>query len=147
MEQELSDNKFGGKACIFPTIDTVVIKPENHIFTMDLVLKPESSQAEVFEYVGRQTVADVLNGYNGTIFTYGQTGSGKTYTLVGEIKSFDTKGIVIRAMYFPCFRLWIFREQIFDHIQNSEIGIDYIIICSILEIYKENLIDLLREGD
>lgn len=42
--------------------------------------------------------------------------------------------------YFPS-------EQIFNHIQNSEIGINYVIICSILEIYKDNLFDLLREND
>jgi len=52
MEQELFDNKLGDKMCIFSTIDTVVIKPENHIFTMDLILKPESMQKEVYKYVG-----------------------------------------------------------------------------------------------
>lgn len=35
------------------------------------------TQEEVFDTVGRRIVADVLEGYNGTIFAYGQTGSGK----------------------------------------------------------------------
>lgn len=26
--------------------------------------------------------ADVLDGYNGTVFAYGQTGSGKTFTMM-----------------------------------------------------------------
>lgn len=27
-------------------------------------------------------LADVLDGYNGTVFAYGQTGSGKTFTMM-----------------------------------------------------------------
>jgi len=27
-------------------------------------------------------IADVLDGYNGTVFAYGQTGSGKTFTMM-----------------------------------------------------------------
>ena len=93
------NNGVGGQACIFPTNDTVIIKPENHIYTHDLVLKPEATQEYVYEVVGKKTVDDVLNGYNGTLFTYGQTGSGKTYTLVGDMMSYETKGIIGRAMY------------------------------------------------
>ena len=47
-----------------------------------------------------QTISDVLDGYNGTIFTYGQTGSGKTHTLVGDIMDWEGRGIIGRAMYF-----------------------------------------------
>ena len=40
-------------------------------YTFDYVLKPEIEQETVYNVVGREQVADVLNGYNGTIFTYG----------------------------------------------------------------------------
>jgi Tfp pilus assembly pilus retraction ATPase PilT len=30
-------------------------------------------------------MADVLDGYNGTVFAYGQTGSGKTFTMMVRI--------------------------------------------------------------
>jgi len=29
-------------------------------------------------------IAEVLQGYNCTVFAYGQTGTGKTFTMVGE---------------------------------------------------------------
>merc|ERR1712110_429068 len=46
--------------------------------TFDRAFPPGSPQDEVYEYTAKQTIEDVLNGYNGTIFAYGQTGSGKT---------------------------------------------------------------------
>lgn len=51
-------------------------------FTFDRVFPFTARQEEVFEYSIKQTVSDVLNGYNGTIFAYGQTGSGKTHTMM-----------------------------------------------------------------
>jgi len=39
------------------------------------------SRVSIFIYL--DSVQDVLNGYNSTIFAYGQTGSGKTYTMFG----------------------------------------------------------------
>ena len=34
------------------------------------------TQESIFDAVGKPMVANVLGGYNGTIFAYGQTGSG-----------------------------------------------------------------------
>jgi kinesin family protein 5 len=56
------------------------------VYTLDRMLPPVFSQKDTFELVARQTIRDVLNGYNGTIFAYGQTGSGKTYTMVGDVR-------------------------------------------------------------
>lgn len=56
------------------------------MYTLDRMLPPVFSQKDTFELVARQTIRDVLNGYNGTIFAYGQTGSGKTYTMVGDVR-------------------------------------------------------------
>ena len=41
------------------------------------------------------SVADVLSGYNGTIFAYGQTASGKTHTMevVCDLFSFAEFGV------------------------------------------------------
>ena len=38
----------------------------------------------MFDTIGKETVNDIMEGYNGTIFAYGQTGSGKTYTMYGQ---------------------------------------------------------------
>lgn len=71
--------------------------PENLIFSFDRVFKPDSQQLEVYDFVGKETIEDVLNGYNGTIFAYGQTGSGKTHTMYGDIYDPDLKGVIPRA--------------------------------------------------
>lgn len=44
---------------------------------------PYANQADIFEYVGRPILNNVLEGYNGCVFAYGQTGSGKTFTMMG----------------------------------------------------------------
>jgi hypothetical protein len=38
-------------------------------------------------------LADVLQGYNGTIFAYGQTSSGKTHTMEGVIGDNEKQGM------------------------------------------------------
>ncbi|KAG7245405.1 hypothetical protein INR49_010856 [Caranx melampygus] len=42
------------------------------------------SQRELFEYVAKPLVDDLINGKNGLLFTYGVTGSGKTFTMTGS---------------------------------------------------------------
>lgn len=54
-------------------------------FNFDHVVQPKATQLEVYEIVAKPIVADVLNGYNGTIFAYGQTSSGKTFTMEARI--------------------------------------------------------------
>jgi len=44
-----------------------------------------------------QSVRDVFDGYNGTIFAYGQTGSGKSWSMMGEKSVEELKGIIPRA--------------------------------------------------
>lgn len=69
------------------------------VFTLDRIFDPDTSQNEVFEEIGKDTIDDVLNGYNGTIFTYGQSGSGKTFTMYGnDIYNDESKGIIPRSM-------------------------------------------------
>lgn len=56
---------------------------QKHTFTFDRCFGPDSEQSEVYDHTGRPIVADVLEGYYGTVFAYGQTGSGKTFTMEG----------------------------------------------------------------
>ena len=62
-----------------------------------------------------------LEGFNATIFAYGSTGSGKTFTMFG-----DNDGIVPSVV-----------EEVFTNLQPHST-----LACSMLEIYKETLIDL-----
>jgi len=65
--------------------------------TLDRVFNPQTQQKEVYEFVGKEMINDVLQGYNGTIFAYGQTSSGKTFTMFGDIHNEELKGIIPRA--------------------------------------------------
>jgi len=104
---------------------------------LDYAFDRETKQITIYEKVGKPTVEDVLNGYNGTIIAYGQTGSGKTYTMFGpDIYDEEVKGIIPRAAY-EIFQKW---ETVTD---LKEV----VISCSILEIYKEDLRDLLADEE
>lgn len=47
----------------------------------DRVFGPSASQQSVFEYL-QDSVQQVAQGFNCTIFAYGQTGTGKTHTML-----------------------------------------------------------------
>ncbi|PWN30366.1 kinesin-domain-containing protein [Jaminaea rosea] len=107
--------------------------PEANGFTFDRVFPMNTRQQDVFEFGIKETVDDVINGYNGTIFAYGQTGSGKTFTMMGaDIDNSDLKGIIPRIT-----------EQIFDSIMASPPNLEYLVKVSYMEIYMERIRDLL----
>jgi hypothetical protein len=47
-------------------------------FKFDEVLRQRSTQGDVYAAAVEPVVADVLNGYNGTVMAYGQTGAPST---------------------------------------------------------------------
>lgn len=107
--------------------------PEAGGFTFDRVFPMNTMQRDVFEFGIKETVDDVLNGYNGTIFAYGQTGSGKTFTMMGsDIDNDNMKGIIPRIT-----------EQIFENIMASPPHLEYLVKVSYMEIYMEKIRDLL----
>lgn len=100
-------------------------------FTLDKVFSG-ASQDDVYAEV-RTGVEDVLRGFNATIFAYGQTGAGKSFTMFGELGGDPRlRGIIPRAC-----------AHIFDHIAQDESGTEWQIKCSFLEIYMENVKDML----
>ncbi|KAI0703608.1 kinesin heavy chain [Cytidiella melzeri] len=107
--------------------------PEKDGFTFDRVFPSGTKQQEVFDYGVKETVRDVLDGYNGTVFAYGQTGSGKTFTMMGaDIDSPELKGLIPRIT-----------EQIFQSIVESDAHLEYLVKVSYMEIYLERIRDLL----
>src|SRR5690606_4354173 len=81
----------------------------------------------------------MLSGYNCTIFAYGQTGTGKTYTMSGDMKDFhgtfsETAGIIPRALY-----------KLFSSLDQE--GQEYTVKCSFIELYNEELRDLLAPDE
>lgn len=106
------------------------VKHETLSFTCDAVLA-NASQEKVFDDVARPICEDVLEGFNGTIMCYGQTGAGKSFTMVGDGQDYHLRGVAPRAL-----------GQIFREVNNRP-EYQYTVRFSCLEIYNENLFDLL----
>lgn len=102
-------------------------------FTFDTVYDWNSKQTDLYEETFRDLVDNVLNGFNGTIFAYGQTGTGKTFTMQGVKNDPELRGVIPNSF-----------EHIFQHISRSE-NQQYLIRASYLEIYQEEIRDLLSK--
>ena len=103
-------------------------------FIFDSVFSSQSTQMQVYS-AARPVVLGVLDGYNGTVFAYGQTGTGKSFTMEGDRNRPDLRGIIPNAF-----------EHIYSEIQKK-VGVTYLIRVSYLEIYNEDIRDLLtNEG-
>ena len=102
-------------------------------FTFDHVFGPNCTQRSIYDSCAAAVVDSVLQGYNGTIFAYGQTGAGKTHTMEGVADPPDLRGIIPNSF-----------EHIFDAVSLAESGEQFLVRASYLEIYNEEIRDLLR---
>ena len=98
------------------------------------VFPRDTPQEKVYDAVARATVDDVLSGFNGTIFAYGQTGAGKTFTMEGVQDPPELRGIIPNAF-----------QQIFDRVALAAEGVQFLVRASYLEIYNEEVRDLLAK--
>ncbi|WEW56995.1 kinesin-like nuclear fusion protein [Emydomyces testavorans] len=106
------------------------ITTKNYTFSFDHVFSPSSQNPDVFEEIS-QLVQSALDGYNVCIFCYGQTGSGKTYTMSSK------DGMIPRAV-----------AQIYETAADlEEKGWKYTMEGSFVEVYNENLNDLLGKAE
>lgn len=126
----------------------------------DAVLGFNSNQADVYATV-RECTSSVLDGFNSTIFAYGQTGSGKvkldlliaandknidipmciqTFSMYGPPTETGSRmpsdhqllGVIPRAI-----------NEIFELALNQKC-LQLSVYCSFVQIYNENLFDMLR---
>ena len=106
------------------------ISTKRNAFSFDKVFGPSSQNQDVFDEIS-QLVQSALDGYNVCIFCYGQTGSGKTYTMSAE------DGMIPRAVH-----------QIYETAKSlEEKGWSYSMEGSFVEVYNENINDLLGKPD
>ncbi|KAK7197138.1 kinesin [Novymonas esmeraldas] len=116
---------------------TELAQPDN-VFTFDRVYDVAATTAEVYKrHVRGSIVARVAQGYNGTVFAYGQTGSGKSYTMFGDAAA-RSPGLIRLAVH-DLFKALAAEQQQKPYIHTE-------VFVSVLEIYNEQLRDLLR-GD
>ncbi|XP_053515525.1 kinesin-like protein KIF28P [Artibeus jamaicensis] len=102
---------------------------EDGVFTSADPSSEFAGQREVFRDLGRGILDSAWQGYNATLLAYGQTGSGKSYSMVGFGAN---KGIIPSVC-----------EELFQAIESRERNQEYQVTFSMLEIYNEQVRDLL----
>ncbi|KAH9311588.1 hypothetical protein KI387_026623, partial [Taxus chinensis] len=117
--------------------------PPETRFTFDHVACEAITQEMLFKVAGLPMVENCMSGYNSCMFAYGQTGSGKTHTMLGDISELDQRPSANRGMTPRIF------EYLFARIRAEEEShmheqLKYVCKCSFLEIYNEQITDLLE---
>ncbi|XP_052138688.1 kinesin-like protein KIN-14Q isoform X2 [Oryza glaberrima] len=104
-------------------------------FSFNRIFGPASTQEEVFSDM-QPLIRSVLDGFNVCIFAYGQTGSGKTFTMSGpKVLTEESLGVNYRAL-----------NDLFNIKAQRKGTIDYEISVQMIEIYNEQVRDLLQDG-
>lgn len=116
--------------------------------SFDAILGPSATQSDVYNIL-KSCTSSVLDGFNTTIFAYGQTGSGKTFSMYGssidgtlstsknithQLLNQELVGVIPRAI-----------KDIF-HMTIQDTNLQVTIYCSFVQVYNENLYDLLRDS-
>ncbi|KAI3947840.1 hypothetical protein MKX01_034505 [Papaver californicum] len=101
------------------------------MFKFDSVFGPQADQVDIFEDTA-PFATSVLDGYNVCIFAYGQTGTGKTFTMEGTE---EARGVNYRTL-----------EELFRIMRNRQDQYRYEVSVSALEVYNEQIRDLLVPG-
>ena len=115
--------------------DSVATK-SGHQFTYDGVSRgSEDELAVTYDVHVKEIVGGVLQGYNGSVMAYGQTGSGKTHTMgMGG----DNAGAGMARRVF---------DTIFASIADCEAMTTVKVCTSFIEIYKDEIRDLLLDSE
>ncbi|EQC33197.1 hypothetical protein SDRG_09181 [Saprolegnia diclina VS20] len=122
-------------------------------FQFDQVFEPTTTQSELYERTGvASMIASVLDGFHATIFAYGQTGSGKTFSMEGyeyeKTASRPTERVNARPKVdVSSDRLGIVPRVIlgiYNAVASADKIREYTIRCSFVQIYNEQILDLLN---
>ncbi|XP_078336368.1 uncharacterized protein LOC111133229 isoform X5 [Crassostrea virginica] len=109
-------------------------------FGYNVVFEPEATQEDVFDNSGMKKLIDMaLNGYACTALAFGQTGSGKTHTMTGPPQQFE-------GGKHPDPDMVGLMQRSFTYLLKQAEGVtgNKVIRASYLEIYNEQVIDLLN---
>ncbi|KAG1778505.1 kinesin-domain-containing protein [Suillus placidus] len=133
-----------GSATAVATPSTAAGKKQ--VFTFDQVHPPTVTQHSLFTSTAQPLISRFMEGFNCTILAYGQTSSGKTFTMTGMDLDADPSdpnngmGIIPRAVST------IFSQA--RKLKEQRGGTwNYSIKGSFIEVYNEDLIDLLSSDE
>ena len=103
----------------------------NNIFT------EKNNNKDVFDISIKPIINNIINGYNSTALAYGVTGTGKTHTIFGDLVFKNgEEGISIKAC-----------DYLFKELSSKYFEDNCVIKISYIEIYNENVIDLLNNDN
>ncbi|GJD08279.1 Kinesin-4 [Galdieria sulphuraria] len=119
-------------SCAIQVLEENRLMAKGKVYEFDRVFYPNASQKEVYEETS-SLITSVMDGYNVCLFAYGQTGSGKTYTMNGDEAN---RGVNYRAI-----------EELIKIRNERAEEIQYEIEMSLVEIYNEQLHDLIAGSD
>jgi kinesin family protein 18/19 len=109
-------------------------KSKERRYTFDEAFGEYATQQEVYERTTKALIGGVLEGFNATVFAYGATSAGKTHTMLGTP---NEPGIMMRTLL-----------DLFSEVAGQREDRVFEVKCSFLEVYNENIRDLLRpDGD
>lgn len=120
--------------------------PKKQLFTFDQAHPQQTTQHQMFTSTAAPLVSRFIQGFNCTILAYGQTSSGKTYTMSGVDLDADPNdpsngmGIIPRAVSTIFAKARELKEE-------RGAAWQYSIKGSFIELYNEDLIDLLGVED
>merc|ERR1719402_920745 len=140
MNKKEQDEK--ARRCVDVNEKSGEIRVNKKTYSFDKVFGPNAGQVAVYKEVVTPIINEVLQGYSCTIFAYGQTGTGKTYTMEGERSGGDEftwetdpkSGIIPRTM-----------NHLFDELNSGGFA-EFTVHVSLIEIYNEEIFDLLSTG-
>ncbi|XP_043527342.1 kinesin-like protein KIF18A isoform X2 [Frieseomelitta varia] len=101
-------------------------------FIFDKIFDVTSDNNDVFEGSTKDLICNLLDGYNCSVFAYGATGAGKTHTMLGNG---DDPGITYRTV-----------AELFSEIEKQSEQREFNLGVTYLEIYNENVQDLLHKS-
>ncbi|KAG0272530.1 hypothetical protein BGZ95_011709, partial [Linnemannia exigua] len=149
IERSATPSSVSGSSTPQEAPQQVVVVPLQRHFTFDHIFGTDAAQEEIYLGCVKRMVDKFMEGYNVTIMAYGQTSSGKTYTMgtgapSAEDRGSITEGIIPRAM-----------SQLFQEARRPPAvypgyrvpALKTTFRVSFVEIYNEELIDLLVKGD
>lgn len=101
-------------------------------FIFDRIFDRTSTNTDVFEGSTKSLINSLLEGYNCSVFAYGATGAGKTHTMLGNK---EDPGITYRTV-----------AELFSEIETQSKHREFNLGVTYLEIYNENVQDLLHKS-
>ena len=155
----------GGKVVVDSNAFNRTVSLSKRKFTYDSVFHSTVAQLDLYKNVAPPLLDAFLGGYNATVIAYGQTGSGKTYTMGSEsgVGVFEEKlgNLSDNVGLIPRFTSHLFAALV-ERREASEKAllqnwdedtapkhsvslIDFQVSASFIEVYGENVYDLLDD--